>query len=247
MKTTILTMWYNEAFLAPFFLSHYAYADKIHILLDADTDDNTREICSRYGNVVVEDFTFPDMMDDEIKADKISAVARRSDADWLMAVDADEFIFPMGGEDPIAVLSRQTANLMYARMWQVYKYRAEDRLDPDKPAIFQRRHGDPNTSVGDNALYRKPIIVKPKVGIEWYVGCHEYAENANIVVSDEYFIGAHWAMADVEMAVRRYLLGRLNRQSENNLAKRFTIRPDRSTETQIRRECRRHDGDPLLF
>jgi len=40
----VLTMWHNEAFLAPFFLKHYAFADSIRVIDDVDTSDNTKEI-----------------------------------------------------------------------------------------------------------------------------------------------------------------------------------------------------------
>ena len=59
MKIVLITMWYNEEFLAPFFLNHYKWVDKIHILLDADTDDNTEAIATGYSNVLIEHFNFP--------------------------------------------------------------------------------------------------------------------------------------------------------------------------------------------
>jgi len=214
MKIEIVTMWYNEAFLAPFFLSHYHYADKIHLILDADTNDNTREICKRFGNVEIEGFTFPDMMDDLLKIQKINSVVSAQNCDWVFAVDADEFIFPANNESVAGILSRQKANLLYVQMWQIYRHNTDKDLDSSKPAIFQRRHGDPNISRGINRLYNKPIIVKPEIGIKWLPGCHKHERNENIIVSRDKFLGAHWAMADVEMAIERRIRGRKERQSK---------------------------------
>lgn len=247
MKLSIITMWYDEAFLAPFFLSHYSYADKIHILLDTDTTDNTRAICARYPNVEIEDFTFPDMMDDNLKIIKINEVTARAAADWVFAVDADELIFPANGESVEAVLERQTGNLLHAQMWQVYRHATDADLDPAQPAIYQRRHGDPSLTSGINRLYVKPIIVRPEVGIEWYPGCHFYKPNEKIVVSPDKFWGAHWQMADVDMAVDRRIRGRKERQSEVNLTFGYSVLHHHVTEREIRDTCTWHLNDPQVF
>lgn len=247
MKINIVTMWYNEAFLAPFFLGNYSYADKIHILLDADTNDNTREICGRYSNVEIENFTFPDMMDDNLKVIKINEVVSAQTADWVFAVDADELIFPANGEDARVVLERQTANLLHAQMWQVYRHVTDSDLDPAQPAIYQRRHGDPSLTSGVNRLYVKPIIVKPEIGIEWTPGCHFYKENKKIIVSPEKFWGAHWQMADVDMAVDRRIHGRRERQSKVNLAVGYSVLHHHITEKEIRDICTWHLNDPQVF
>jgi len=247
MKIAIVTMWYNEAFLAPFFLSHYGYADKIHLLLDADTHDDTRAICGRYGNVEIEDFIFPDMMDDILKVKKINEVVAAQTADWVFAVDADEFIFPPGGENASDVLSQQTTNLLYAQMWQVYRHVTDADLDPSRATIYQRRHGDPNVSVGNNLIYAKPIIVRPEIGIAWNVGCHSYQKNERIEVSKNIFLGTHWQMADVNMAIDRRIKGRRERQSKRNLEAGYTVQHHHITEEEIREECLAHMSDPQVF
>jgi len=66
-KIELMTLWYNEEFLAPYFLNHYKFIDTIHLFLDSDTNDTTKEIISQYNNVSLKQFTFPDRMDDEIK------------------------------------------------------------------------------------------------------------------------------------------------------------------------------------
>jgi hypothetical protein len=247
MKITVVTMWYNEAFLAPFFLNHYNYADKIYLLLDADTNDETKEICKQYSNIEIEEFVFPDMMDDLLKAKKIGEVVSSQDCDWVFAVDADEFIFPADNKNAADVLSRQKANLLYAQIWQIYRHRTDKDLDSSKPAIYQRRHGDPNITQGINRLYNKPIIVKPEVEIKWLPGCHSYVRNEKIKISKDKFLGAHWAMADVEMAIERRIKGRKERQSKINIQKRFTIQHHVITEEAIRKECEEHLDDPQLF
>lgn len=246
MEIAVVTMWYNEAFLAPFFLSHYGYADKIHILLDIDTNDKTREICERYGNVEIEDMTFPDGIDDGLKVRKIETVVAAQTADWVFAVDADELIFPANNESASVVLARQTANVLYAQMWQVYRHVTDADLDPGQPAIYQRRHGDPDLATPFAHAYLKPIIVKPEAEIAWSVGCHFIQENKNIKVSREKFQGVHWQMADSNMAVERRM-ERRRRLSKENLRRGWGHLHFNITEEEIRADCKAHENDPLVF
>jgi len=242
VKITVLSMWHNEAFLAPFFLSHYAYADKIHLMIGNDTTDNTREICGLYSNVEIEEFSFPGhLLNDTLKIKKFNEVAANVDYDWVIAIDADEFIFPPNQEDPREFLARQDANLLYAPMWQVYRHTTESDLDPNKPAIWQRRHGNPKVH------HSKPIVVRPETKIEWAVGHHGYTDNNKIRVSPDSFLATHWGMADADMAIRRYINGRKLRMSKENLAKQYGYHTFQLTEVRIRAECAAHANDPQLF
>ena len=240
-------MWYNEAFLAPFFLGHYSYADEIRIIIDHSSDDNTRQICSKYPNVKMEEYTYPDMYDCQLHVDKVNEVASNLDCDWIIAVDADELIFPETFEDAGVFLRRQKGNLVYAKMWHAYRHRTDVDLDPTKPAIWQRRHGDPNPQPSAERLYNKPLIVKPEIGIVWKVGFHLYHENSIAGVSDEKFIGTHWKMVDVDMAIERRIGGRKERMSKKNLRMGWSGQDHQITEDEIREECEHHLDDPKIF
>jgi hypothetical protein len=243
MKIVVLSMWHNEARLAPFFLGHYSYADEIHLMIGRDTTDNTREICARYPNVEIEEFTFPGgLLNDTLKIEKFNSVAAGLDCDWIMALDADEFIFPPSREDPRAYLSQQYGNLLQVPMWQVYRHVTEEDLDPARPALEQRRHG--------NALkphHTKPVVVKPEARIEWAVGHHGYKDSGSVIESRDVFWGAHWAMADADMAIARYIRGRRDRMSDDNIRNRHGVHTFALTEEKIRQECAAHVCDPQLF
>lgn len=47
MSIEIITMWYNEEALAPFFLKHYSWADKITLLYDEETSDKSLDIIAK--------------------------------------------------------------------------------------------------------------------------------------------------------------------------------------------------------
>jgi hypothetical protein len=261
MKIDIITMWYNEEFLAPFFLKHYSFADTIHILLDKETTDNTKKITSEFDNIHVIPVKFPDMLDDIIKIQKINSFYRSLDSDWVIAVDSDEFIFTLPPDRDIReILGRQSEyNLLYAQMWQVFRHSTDIDLNPDQPAIFQRRHGDPNVSTGMNATYVKPIVVRSSLSFEWDTGCHRVMERKGlgkrwdrfkrkheVIPSPERLYGAHWSMADPKIAMIRRIK-RKERLSRRNLETGMGFQNFHITEEQIREECERHLEDPLLF
>ena len=248
MKISIITMWYNEEILASIFLQHYIYADEIFILLDTNSDDSTHEICSRYDNVTVEPFTFEDGFDDVIKIKKINEIVQtKRDFDWIFALDADEFIFPPHNENSIEFLDRQQGNVVYAKMWQVYRHVTDSDLNSEAEVVLQRRHGDPSLK-GFNANWVKPIIVRPEIGVVWAKGCHKILETKNVEqnICKESFLGAHWANADPDLAILRRLVSK-RRQSKSNLKNRYQLHNHYITEKEIRKLCKEHENDPQLF
>lgn len=247
MKIAIMTMWYNEEYLAHYFLRHYSYADEICVFLDSDTNDNTSKICRDYPNVKIEPFTFEDGFDDIFKQRKINDVVKaKKGFDWVFVLDADEFIFLLGGQDPKEFLKQQKGNVMLARMWQVYRHRTDSDLNLQDTPFMQRRHGDSNLT-GFNSNWVKPIIVRPEIGVMWSVGCHRILETQlEQSLCDDFFLGAHWANADPELAVQRRLASRV-RQSRSNIEHQYQSHNHDVTEEKIRRICKEHENDSRLF
>lgn len=242
MKITIVTRWYNEEIFAPFFLSHYSYADEIYIFLDKDTDDGTREICKQYANVEIRETSYegctkPDEL--HILSDLNLFVAALK-SDWVFLVDIDELIFPANGESAKAVLARQSANLLYAQMWQSWRHETETDLDQSKPSVYQRRHGVLGFKRKFKELFTKPSIIKPEVGIRWHAGHHSYRGNKKIIVSEERFLGSHWKKADLD----RWLIKRMERYDRWPGQAR---RSRQSIKQHIIKEFKRHLNDPQMF
>jgi glycosyltransferase involved in cell wall biosynthesis len=247
VKITVISRWYNEATLAPLFLSHYAFADEIIILLDETTNDGTAEIIAGYANASIRGYRLPDKINYGITTALVTRAAATVDGDWIMAPDTDEFIFPAENDDARTVLSQANGNLIYADMWGVYRHGTDRDLDSSWPVVRQRRHGDPNKTIGWNSLYRKPIIVKAGLGIDWWPGFHRYRANPKIRVSSTRFIGAHWIMADPDLAVARRMRGRRELQSGENLHYNWGFHNFDITEAKVRAECKAHENDPALF
>ncbi len=274
MSIEILTMWYNEAQLAPYFLRHYAYADKITLLYDTDTTDNTLEIAQAAPNVQVIPFRFPDMMDDELKRDFLNAQYRRSACDWVLCADADEFVFYKEGDKFCYDLrpflaERPGYDLFYVTLYQIYRHADDFDLNPKLYPVPQRRHGDPNVTKGINAMYNKPILARNGLNMQWTPGCHTINLKhpplrklnlrkltamffyefiiPSVKISPFSLLGAHWSMADQSFAVERRIKNRRARQSQNNLAKGLTRQHHTVTEEGIMNEFSHHMYDVKLF
>lgn len=248
MKIATITAVYNEEDLLPLFLKHYDYVDEIHIILDMATDDRTLAILTTDKRVIVHPIEYPGGLDWIKKQDAVNRLALNLDADWLYAIDADEFIWPPWFmERPRAFLSEATGNLLYASMWQVYRHRDEGDIDPLRYPAGQRRHGSKQVGVSYGyPLYRKPVVVRSGQGIQWDCGCHAYLPNPQIVLNQHHYRGAHWCMADPDLAVKRRLAQKA-RQGEENLKHGRGIQNHHVTEDEIRAECAAHLNDPRLF
>ena len=262
MRIELITMWYNETYLAPFFLNHYSWVDTIHILLDADTTDDTEEIARRYPNVQIEHFRFPDMMDDIIKVRKINEKYRTiRDADYVIVVDSDEFIFCNELDAPVKEHLRNTSkNVYYATLWQIYQHETDKPLDPGMPVHLQRRHGDPAIA----STYIKPVIARAGLEIVWghgnhsivYDGIHMGWETKNTyemidrgvtVEPCDMLQGAHWKLFDLDETIRRRIANRTKRQSHFNLRSNLTFHHHHTTVQDVVNEYEEHKFCPVVI
>ncbi len=243
----VVSAWYNEEILAPIFLRHYSWADRIHILYDSDTNDGTLSVLEGDPRVEIHPITYPNGIDWEIKSRTVNEIAMGVGSEWVIAVDADEFIWSINGEPMKEWLGRQKGNVVWAAMWAVYRNREEKDID-ERSVMEQRRHGDttPGVTYGMSG-WVKPCVAKVETGIEWTCGIHSYVDsNPRIRVCEEFLVGAHWAMADPELAVRRRM-AQSKRQSENNVRLGHGYQNFNVTEVGIRDECERHADEPKLF
>jgi hypothetical protein len=240
----IITVAYNEEKLLPFFLNYYSFADAIHMIIDEDTTDNSREICKQCPNVRMHSIVFPGIMDEGLKVARINEVAKTCQ-DFIVVVDIDEFVF----SSPSIPLKKtiETLNLeaIYVNFWQVYRNEKEGDLDPSLPPLLQRRHGDPRLGWYRDVRNNKPLIINRKYEPEWQVGTREVNLYRPPTTDFRWttIYGAHWVMADVEIAVERAK----SRQSKNNRAQDCVIPDWHITEEEIREECDAMLDAPQLF
>jgi len=249
LTITVITRCFNDEVLIPFFLEHYGYADKIIAIVSADSTDRSKELFARSDKVEILNIThkhgYNAMEVHKYKLELIEDIT----SDWIIQADIDEFIFPTQIDaDVRAVLGGVKGNVLYANMWQVYKHRTEMPLDISVKAIHLRRHGIPHRGNEANGrLDCKPLIFRSGLGIEFRLGFHSFEENKNVVVSATQFDGAHWKMADADLAVARRMAGNRQNISTEMVDNRWAFYDFDITEKEIRLECEQHLDDPQLF
>lgn len=234
MQIETLTFVYNEQFLLPFYLKHYDWCDKLNIVYDIDSTDDTLKILKPNQKVNIFPFNFKDGMDDILKVQFINAVYKTLDCDVVINVDCDEFLF--AGRKDIEKLSVNP--IVNVKLYDVYRHKSECDLDINLTIKEQRRHGV------FSALYNKPIIVRTGIDIYWLPGNHVVVGGTPV---DCGLVGAHWAMADLSFAIERRVKNRSLRQSKVNLDNKLTIQHHNLTEAMVREQAQLHDQDDLLW
>jgi len=250
LKIAAVTMVYNEALILPYFLRHYEHLDEIHVLYETDSTDETLEILNQAKNLVIHKCHIEGGLDDTEKLRLINNTLHRIKADWVYVVDPDEFIFPFN-ESSQDFLKRQYYDVVRAAIFQVYRHRTDKDLDPSLPPVPQRIHGDPDLfslypaepNRSQNYVYVKPIVVRPLTRIRFLNDQH-FIEG-DVQISPEFYIGAHWQMADPSIALRRRM-ERKARMSERNKDCGAGQQNWNITEEWIRAECDRHLDDPII-
>ncbi len=245
MKIVILSKWFEEIDLAPFFFSHYDFADEIWIYLDRNSNDGTREWLQKQPKARIFLGESNGKLNDYQCSEDLSAITRYSDADWLIYADADEFVFPMEMQNPREVLQIANGNVLYSHMWNMYRHVSDKDLDiNDKPIILQRRHGDPNRI----KECIKPNIIKPQIGVHWCVGCHHILDTRLPIVPSSYrFDGAHWQSVDLELSCKRRIKNVKERLSQINYDNLWASHNFNVTREEIAALMEEHKNDPQLF
>lgn len=243
MKISILSKWFNEKDLAPFFFNHYSWADEFLIYLDSGVNDGTDRLLMKQPKAKIIWGESTGKLDDYICVTALNEIARNSDADWLIYADADEFVFPHDFSDPREYLSKADGNLIYSHMWNVFQHVDDKPLDKKQPPLYQRRHGDP--IIIPECV--KPNILKPSLQIHWGVGCHYFSPNERHVPSSFRFSGVHWQSVDLELACKRRIKGVKERLSERNLQNLWASHNFNVTREEIKALMKQHENDPLLF
>jgi hypothetical protein len=249
---TVITSAYNEGFLAPLFFRHYAFAERIILLLDADTTDNTADIARHFKNVEIQPLVYPDGLDDGIKVEAINYHYSRVPRGYVLNVDMDEFAF-------IEDNKYSKYDLSHIQLYNVYRHYSESDLSIEKSVKEQRRHGflEP--------FYCKPILVRAGLNLRWHHGNHGvtiYRTDTNggtVTIRDNWTLsrvasvnlhpclGAHWANADLSFCIQRRVTNRRNRLSANNLKNGWGVQYFTISEADVINECRIHENDPKVW
>lgn len=237
MKIETITMVYNEAFLLPFYLRHYAWADRINILFDTDTSDGSMAILKAFGKetgkVNILPFSFPDGLDDLLKAGHFNAAYRSMNCDMVVLSDCDEFLLA----DRHTIEGLPDEDVFISDSGFVYRHITEEDLNNTLSIKEQRRHG---------LIYyggAKPMVARTNRGVEWEPGNH----SCNKTPVDCGLVFAHWSMADPCFCVERRVKNRRDRMSKVNIRYRLGRHLQGITENDVIQECKEHEHDERIW
>lgn len=221
-------------------------------IIDTATTDQTPDVLRRYPNVAIEYFTYPQGFDDIIKVQMLTSMYRRRSGaltgnDWIIILDADEFLFTIPFEVGVRRVLEHTRvpDFVSAKLFQVYRHHSDGDVDFNKPVLFQRRHGNPNTIIGPNSEFNKPICIKANRKITILPGQH-FLHCDNVIVGGNNVYGAHWCNADPSITIPRRLRAK-SRQSKSNLDNGLSIQHHFVTKESIKHDLDDHLNDPLVF
>lgn len=244
-KIALVFCAFREEAILPFFLKHYWFVDKFVALL-GKSEDRTEEILKADPRVEVRPLEFPGGFNDREKIEGMNKAVSSLDGgfDWVIAADADEFLWPpndSGCGTLGSLLTRTRENVLRVAYRNVYRHVDDSNLDinSDTPPVYQRRHGDGAPLPG----YIKPAVIRTKRGITFGIGHHEvYGASAHGTP----LAGSHWAYADLSFCIYRSVRDRTQRMSGENVARGWGTGHYNETEDKVRHLCKQHEHDPIV-
>jgi hypothetical protein len=233
---TVISTWYNERLLAPLFLRHYSFADRIIIMLDSDTTDDSRKTLAASQAEVVT-FKSPHGWDAFEHAERQMELYKTIKTGHVLFVDADEFTFNM------PALTDDVYAVAFA---QVFRHKTDNDIDYAGFPLHQRTHGVTATARCPATMYTKPCLIKAGLPVYWEVVGHHQL-HGDYKLSDTLILGTHWQMADPAIAIERNVKNRVGRNSMQNKMCGAASHFDEYTVDGILAECKEHENDLRLF
>lgn len=150
----------------PYFMRHYTqFADVI--LLENGSTDRTVDIAHSLGAEVWK-YDRPDEIDDQWFMDTKNSCWKESKADWVMVVDADEFIYH---PELVKILKNTKSTVFMPRLWNMFS----ESFPTTEGQIYEEVTGGREGGAKMNIFNPKEIT-----DINYEVGCHNAKPAGNV-------------------------------------------------------------------
>jgi len=211
MKIEVYIMARNESRMIPYLMRHYGQFARV-IFLEGNSTDNTIELATSLGAEVWH-YDMPDELDDTLHVKIKNECWLGSTADWVMVVDADEFIYH---PDLVNRLSTIDSSIIIPTFHNMFS----DVFPTTDGQIYDEvKYG-----TVDGGIWRsKPIIFKPGEiqSMNWHPGSHVASPVGNVLYN--YGSGIkilHMRFLSREWVYEHYYKNS-HRMSKTNLANDF--------------------------
>lgn len=169
MKIEVYVLACNEELIMPYFLRHYTQFAHI-ILLESNSTDNTAQMVEDAGGEVWH-YDYPDEINDQWFIDIKNECWKNSDADWVIIVDVDEFVYHA---DISSILEKTHSTIFLPRLWNMFS----DKFPTTQGQIYEEVTGGREGGAKMNLF--KPSEIKE---INYAIGCHNAFPEGNVVLN----------------------------------------------------------------
>lgn len=212
MKIHVYTMAHNEEVLIPYFMRHYGHiAAKIYIY-DNESTDKTAQIAGYSGATVIP-FKGPYSDRHLLQVKNQEYKKSRGEADWIIAVDVDEFIWHPNLVELLEGYLRDGITLP-----QVEGYDMISEAPPCGPGqIYEEiRFGI------KCHWYDKRAVFHPDLDINYDIGCHNCNPRGKITHSKKREIKLlHYRLLGIDYLIGRWRI-RVARQTDEQIQNRWS-------------------------
>jgi glycosyltransferase involved in cell wall biosynthesis len=229
MKPTfaVIAVVHNEAKLIRHFIDHHLFQGAKSILIaDDDSMDGTPEIAAKAPCTSVVRYDHGEM-DDAARTAYYQSLRESfiGQVDWVVLMDADEFLVPKDADQRLAVCFHGR-NALTAEGWEVIQTADEPPIDLSASPLKQRRFGYrlPN--------YDKPIVLRPD-GPERLAPGHHWIHGQGRLPPSPLFCLMHLRACDQALFLSRGL-AMTARQTTANDAKGYSIQHTGQTLKSLR-------------
>lgn len=199
MKIHIYSVMRNEEDLLPYFLRHYCtFADTIFILDDHSTD-RTVEIAKKNKKVRLINFNYKGGMTDDFDLSNAFEESykkySRGVADWVMTVDADEFMY---NKNMVKILKQQQKLGTKAIQATAYTMFSEE-FPKTTGQIYKECFWGQRSRA-----YDKMVIFDPSLDVSLGMGRHTTKLPKNIKSSRANILMLHFRYLSRNMIIKRF-------------------------------------------
>lgn len=205
MNIEVYCLANNEERLMPYFMRHYNQFAHV-ILLESNSTDTTVEIANNMGAEIWK-YDVPDEINELFFTELKNTCWKKSSADWVMIVDADEFIYH---PDVKKVLRYSQATVIMPRFINMY---SEKFPTTERQIYDEVKRGVEQFSPKPKMNVFRPRAIKT---IDYFPGCHEAFPQGNVKInSNTGLLTLHMRNLSKEFVIERNMRAR-HRNSQMN-------------------------------